>query len=289
MLLAELYQDTLHRLSQAGIESAHNDTDLILGYCLEMTRSQLFLYPHKEIGPAKLARCLELVRRRVGREPLHYILGTREFWSKDFVVSPAVLIPRPETEFLLEYVLRTLSVFGYKGGPIIDMCTGSGVIAVVLALELDADKVLAVDRFEDALKIAAVNVARHAKKKRIALVASDLFSAIYPQAVYEVIVSNPPYIADGEIEGLEPEVHGWEPRSALVAGEEGLDIVKRLSDQAPLYLKPGGWLFVEIGAGQKNSVHSMFAYHSTGKYEHVDVIEDWSGRPRILQARIKGL
>lgn len=287
MLLAELHQDIFLKLSQAGIEGARSDTDLLLCYCLGLTRSQLILYSDKEVSPEKLNNCLKLVQRRLEREPLHYILGTREFWSKEFTVSPAVLIPRPETEFLLEQVLWTLTHFGYTGGPVMDMCTGSGVIAVVLAEELNAQKVLAVDRFEDALKIAAINVARHEKKRQVDLVASDLFSSIYPEIMFELIVSNPPYIAEDEIDGLQPEVHGWEPRAALVAGKEGLDIIKRLSDQVPLYLRPGGWLFIEIGAGQKGSVHNIFADHSTGKYEHVEILEDWSGRPRILKARIK--
>jgi release factor glutamine methyltransferase len=287
MQLAQFYQDTFQKFSQAGIEDARSDTVHLLCFCLGLTRTQLFLHSAKEINDRQLQRCRELVCRRLAREPLHYITGTREFWSLEFQVSPAVLIPRPETEFLLEQVLKTLGQTGYKGGTILDMCTGSGVISVVLALELDASRVIAVDRSEEALRIAAVNIARHKKKNEISLVCSDLFSALNPHRGFELIVANPPYIAVSEFEDLQPEVQKWEPETALVAGSKGLDVIEKLADHIFEYLMPGGWLFIEIGADQKESVYAIFAGHASDAYGCIEIINDWSERPRVLKARRK--
>lgn len=287
MQLAQFYQDTFQKLSQAGIEEARSDTVLLLCFCLGLTRTQLFLDSAKEINDRQLERCRELICRRVAREPLHYITGTKEFWSLEFLVSPAVLIPRPETEFLLEQVMKTLDQTGYKGGTILDMCTGSGVIAVVLALELDASWVIAVDRSEEALRTADANITRHEKKNKISLICSDLFSALSPHHGFELIVANPPYIAETELADLQPEVRKWEPETALAAGSQGLDVVKKLADQVVEHLMPGGWLFVEIGADQKEPVYAIFANHASDAYECVEIINDWSERPRVLKARRK--
>ncbi|MDH3328730.1 MAG: peptide chain release factor N(5)-glutamine methyltransferase [Desulfobulbaceae bacterium] len=287
MQLAQFYQDTIKKFSQAGIEDARSDTVHLLCFCLGLTRTQLFLHSANEINDRQLQRCRELVCRRLAREPLHYITGTREFWSLEFQVSPAVLIPRPETEFLLEQVLKTLDQTGYKGGTILDMCTGSGVISVVLALELAASRVIAVDRSEEALCIAAANIARHKKKNEISLVCSDLFSALSPHCGFELIVANPPYIAVTEFADLQPEVQKWEPETALAGGSEGLDVIEKLADHVFEYLVPGGWLFIEIGADQKESVYAIFAGHASDAYECVEIINDWSERPRVLKARRK--
>lgn len=288
MQLAQLYQETYQKLSLAGIEEAQSDAVQLLCFCLGLTRSQLFLHSTHEITDPQLERCSELISRRLAREPLQYITGTREFWSLDFLVSPAVLIPRPETEFLLEQVLRTLDQQGYKGGSVLDMCTGSGVISVVLAQELAAQKIFAVDCSLDALSVAAANIAKHKKTTAVSLVCSDLFSAIRPRPCFELIVANPPYIAEIELAALQPEVQQWEPRSALAAGRQGLDVIKMLADQVPEYLIGGGWLFVEIGADQKDTVGALFTNHASNAYECVEIINDWSTRPRVLKARRKG-
>jgi release factor glutamine methyltransferase len=200
----------------------------------------------------------------------------------DFVVSPAVLIPRPETEFLLERVLAVCS----RGSAVscaLDMCTGSGVIAVVLARELGC-RVTAVDISEAALEIAAENISRHLATDLIALVCSDLFAALNRNRKFDVIVSNPPYIADDQIKDLEPEVNMAEPRLALSGGPTGLRLIEQIAVVAEGFLQPGGWVFLEIGADQENAVTALFE-DSGRQYEQVKVIEDWSGRPRVLQAR----
>ncbi len=287
MRFAQLYRQAVKRLSQAGIDEAGNDAVLLLEWCFGLTRSLLFLHGEQEADVERLACFEDALERRAAREPLHYITGIREFWSLDFVVSPAVLIPRPETEFLLDHVLSTCGRAGFAGGPVLDMCTGSGVIAVVLALELGADRVLAVDQSFSALQVARGNIQKHRQSGRVDLLCSDLFSAIRPGPAFELIVANPPYVADGVLASLQPEVRDWEPESALAAGNRGLDIIERLVRQAPYFLKPGGWLFLEIGADQKAAVDHLMAGRDGSAYDSVAVVADWAGRPRVLQARKK--
>lgn len=288
MKLAGFYQETVNKFLLAGIEDAGSDAAQLLCYCLGLTRSELFLQGTRELSTGVLKDCNVLVTRRLAREPLHYITGTREFWSLDFTVSPAVLIPRPETEFLLDQVLKTLAVSGFQDGAVLDMCTGSGVISIVLAQELNAGKIIAVDSSKEALQVAAENISRHGKMKEIRLLCSDLFSAVKPQTEFELIVANPPYVSESELDNLQPEVRDWEPGSALAAGDRGLDVIEQLADQVPGYLLPGGWLFLEIGADQKEPVQSLFADHSSGAYDSVEIIHDWARRPRVLKARKKG-
>ena len=274
MQLVHLFRQTVERLRQAGIEEPENDAFQLFSFCFDLGRSQFILQREREADPDQAA-CLEkAVRRRLTREPLQHITGYREFWSRDFLVSPAVLIPRPETEFLLDRVLTKARSGSLPVGPVVDMCTGSGVIAVVLALELGR-KVVAVD-----------NIALHRQQTRIALLGSDLFSALRAGTRFACCVANPPYVGEDELALLQPEVRDWEPRSALLAGRQGLDAIRRLAAEIPAYLQPGGWLFIEIGAGQGEAVHSLFTV-GTAAYEEVAVHPDWSGRPRVLQARTR--
>ncbi|NOX80536.1 MAG: peptide chain release factor N(5)-glutamine methyltransferase [Deltaproteobacteria bacterium] len=288
MRFTQLYQKAVRRLSQAGIDEAGNDAALLLEWCFGLTRSQLFLHGEQDAALERLACFENALARRAAREPLHYITGIREFWSLDFVVSPAVLIPRPETEFLLDHILSTCGPAGFPGGAVLDMCTGSGVIAVVLALELGAERVVAVDQSFAALQVARGNIRKHRQEGRVDLLCSDLFSAIRQEPAFELIVANPPYVAAGVLASLQPEVRDWEPEAALAAGRRGLDIIERLVRQAPYFLKPGGWLFLEIGADQKAAVYRLVAEQDGAVYDSVAVVSDWAGRPRVLQARKKG-
>ncbi len=288
MRFAQLYRQAVKRLSQAGIDEAGNDAALLLEWCFGLTRSLLFLHGEQEADVERLACFEDALERRAAREPLHYITGIREFWSLDFVVSPAVLIPRPETEFFLDHILSTCGRAGFSGGPVLDMCTGSGVIAVVLALELGPERILAVDQSFAALQVARGNIHKHRQAGRVDLLCSDLFSAIRPEPAFELIVANPPYVAAGALASLQPEVRDWEPEAALAAGARGLDIIERLIRQACFFLKPGGWLFLEIGADQKEAVYRLVAGQDGSAYDRIAVVPDWAGRPRVLQARKKG-
>ncbi|MCL7488201.1 MAG: peptide chain release factor N(5)-glutamine methyltransferase [Desulfobulbaceae bacterium] len=288
MEFAQLYKQTVVRLRQAGIENGHADAAQLFEFCFGLNRSRLVLDGAAKIPGRDLVRFHEILERRLSREPLHYIIGSREFWSLDFIVSPAVLVPRPETEFVIDTVLAVLKKNGFHHGAVLDMCTGSGVIAVVLARELEASQVIAVDSSADALHIAAQNFHRLAREHAIFPVCSDLFTGMRQAAQFELIVANPPYIDEADIAGLEPEVREWEPRAALTGGAEGLEVIRQLADQAYRYLLPGGWLFIEIGSDQGEKVQRLFAEHVADEYEHVAVLPDWSGRQRLLQARRKG-
>ena len=288
MQFSQLYENAVSKLSQAGIDSAPVDAFLLFEFCFGLTRSQLFLHGAKEVPARELGRFNLILDRRLTREPLHYITGTREFWSLDFVVSPAVLIPRPETEFVIDTVLATIKKQGYRQGPVLDMCTGSSVIAVVLTLELETDNVVAVDISTEALIIAKQNICKFGLEEKITLICSDLFSALRENKQYEIIVANPPYISEDDINSLQPEVRDWEPRSALTGGFEGLDLIERIADHAYRYLFPGGWLFIEIGSDQREKVDELFACHASKEYDNVSILSDWSGHPRLLKARKKG-
>ena len=281
MRIDELLTVATRQLEQAGVDNPALDARLLLQHLSAMTRSELVLHGDRAVDSSLLNQYCQLVEQRGQRIPLQHLIGSQEFWSLDFIVSPAVLIPRPETEFLLEQAL-TICV-GSRIEHALDMCTGSGVIAVVLAREL-ACPVTAVDLSEAALAVAATNVACHNVADRVDLVCSDLFAGLNPRRQYDLIVSNPPYVVDGEIEGLEPEVARFEPRMALSGGTGGLDCIARIAVAAESFLRPGGWLFLEIGADQKEAVRALLTAPER-RYGDVAVLDDWAGRARVAQAR----
>jgi release factor glutamine methyltransferase len=168
------------------------------------------------------------------------------------------------------------------------MCTGSGVIAIVLARELGAAHVTAVDISAAALLIAARNICKFGLENTVVPVCSDLFTALRPNENYEIIVANPPYIAEGDIAALQAEVRDWEPFLALAGGVEGMNAIAQIVDLAHHHLVPGGWLFMEIGFDQAEKVARLFVGHASLEYDHVGVQSDWSGRPRLLRARRRG-
>ncbi|WP_457574559.1 peptide chain release factor N(5)-glutamine methyltransferase [Desulfolithobacter sp.] len=284
MRLFTLYQDAIRLLQQdPDIENAELDARLLVQHVTGFGRTELFLHGDRPVGREETDRLQRLLHRRLRREPLQYILGSCEFWTRTFLVSPAVLIPRPETEFFLEHVLSTLRK-DPVAGPVVDLCTGSGVIAVILALELGLP-VTGVDISLDALEIADRNVRLHGLDDRVSLVGGDLLSWCRPGAGLGCIVSNPPYIKADDIRTLQPEVRDWEPLLALSGGERGLDIIERIIRDSAGLLLPGGWLFMEIGADQGGSVVELVAATAPGAFAEVRVLTDWAGRPRVLQAR----
>jgi len=282
MNIDDLLAASALQLSRAGIEDASLDARLLFQHLTAMTRSCLVLQGKQSVDDCTLQQYRRLVEQRSQRIPLQHLIGSQEFWSLDFTVSPAVLIPRPETEFLLEQVFALCSVSSAISC-VLDMCTGSGVIAVVLARELGC-RVTAVDISEAALVVAAENISRHHVADQIALVCCDLFAALNRRRKFDLIVSNPPYIAEDQIEDLEPEVSRSEPRLALSGGPTGLRFIEQIAVGAEWILQPGGWIFLEIGADQKNAVTALFR-DPRRQYDEVRVIDDWSGRPRVLQAR----
>lgn len=278
MRLDDLLALAARHLQAAGIEDAALEARLLYEHCSGLSRTALLLHGDDAVDETTKATFLALVAQRAQRQPLQYLTGSQGFWSFELQVSPAVLIPRPETEFLLEQALAACS--SRRIDLALDLCTGSGAIALVLAKELGC-RVVASDLSEAALQVARHNARRYGFEEQIACVRSDLFAGL--QASFDVIVTNPPYIVEGEIDALQPEVARAEPRLALSGGKDGLDCIRRIIAAAPAYLRPGGWLFMEIGADQHTAVRALL--HGAGRaYEQIDILLDYAGRPRVACA-----
>lgn len=285
MKLRELHRQVAVRFAGSGIEGAEIEASQLLGHVLQMSRTRLLLAADKVVGKEQLALIEGLVNRRLAREPLAYILGNREFWSLSFLVTPDVLIPRPETEELLEHVLATLGKDAVgKKLDILDLGVGSGVISIVLALELPLSRVYGVDRSPDALVVAAANAGQHQVKRRIHYLCADWLSGLRLESRFDLVVSNPPYVARPTLAGLEPEL-AFEPRRALDGGEDGLVEIRRLVKELGQIIKPGGWFFMEIGFDQRQPLLDFFA--DLPQYTEVKVLDDYAGLPRIFQARLQ--
>lgn len=287
--LADLLSWTARQLRRAGIEAADLEARLLLEHVLRLSRSGLILAGGQRVTPDDLARVTELLCRRLAREPLQYLTGRREFWSLDFLVSPSVLIPRPETEFLLHEVLAGQGDVPREGG-VLDLCCGSGVIAVVLAKELISPRrIIGADISPAALALARVNARRLGVAARIDWLCADLCSAFAAAACWALVVANPPYISSDDLATLEPEVREFEPRLALDGGMDGLEIIRRLLVQAGPALLPGGMLYCEIGAEQERQVLEIANAQPVlaDLFDEVVVSRDWAGRPRVLRARRK--
>jgi release factor glutamine methyltransferase len=263
------------RLATAGIDSARLDAELLLAHALGIDRTRLFTRLRDQVSPAAAARFAALLERRQQREPLAYLIGEQEFWSLRFVVTPAVLIPRPETELLVELAQR----LSPAPRQVLDVGTGSGCIAVALARELPAARLTAVDLSPDALAVAQQNAAAHGVAARLAWLAGDVYAPLPAEAAFDLIVSNPPYLAPGD--AASPETT-FEPRSALFAGADGLDVVRRLLDGAATRLHPGGHIMIEIGQGQAERVVALALAAGLGD---VHVVPDLAGIPRTLVAQ----
>lgn len=287
MLIRELLQDACVRLEKAGVESPDIDAALLLGHCLGKSRTTLYLNADVVVDPDSEEQFLELLKRREQREPLAYILGVQEFWSLDFLVSPHVLIPRPETELLLERGLALWRENPNSPGALLDLCCGSGVIAIVLAKELGRP-VLAVDLSLDAIVVARENARRHGVAHLVSFIQSDLVSALRPDFRFSLVLSNPPYVSEAEIaQGLQVEVDCYEPHLALDGGEKGLEIIKRIRDELSPRLLPGANLLMEIGTEQGDDILALFAAKEPGGelFRELLIEKDYSDHDRIFHAQ----
>jgi len=245
-------------LEQAGIESAAQEACWIVEHVLRLPAHRMIADRDRLLSHAELLATKGLVRRRVGREPLQYILGTQEFCGLEFAVNEAVLIPRPETELLVEYVAQRIPV--ERQATVVDVCTGSGCIAVAIARLRPRARVIATDLSRPSLDVARQNAARHAVCQRITWLEGDTLGPLVKEGLegtIDVIVSNPPYIAEDEWATLQPEVRLFEPRAALVAGPQGTELHERLLRESSRYLLPGGELIMEIGAGQALAIRRI--------------------------------
>ena len=250
--LGEVLRLSTAHLERHGSPSARLDAELLLGHALGLGRVELYTGFERPLGEDELAECRELIARRAKREPVAYILGRWGFRGLDLEVDRRVLVPRPETELLVDRGLALLD--GVAGPAVLDVGTGSGAIALALASELPEARVAGCDVSGDALEVARANGERLGVE--VEWVASDILAGVEGRR-FHLVVSNPPYVAAGEIEALEPEVRDWEPRGATVAGETGLEAIERLVAQAPAALEPGGALVLEVGAGQAAAVAAL--------------------------------
>ncbi|MGB8535800.1 MAG: peptide chain release factor N(5)-glutamine methyltransferase [Acidobacteriaceae bacterium] len=251
------------------------DAELILGHVLGYDPTALLTHPERLLSASEAERFEILLKRRLASEPVQYLIGEQDFFGLLFAVSPDVLIPRPETEHLVEAVLAR---FDPDASPsIVDVGTGSGAIAVAIAHALTRSRVMAVDLSLAALEVARRNADRHGVIDRVTVRQSDLLAEA-GSAEFDVVVSNPPYIANGE--KLEPQVADYEPRSALYAGPTGMEVYERLIPQAIQALKPQGWLMMEIGYGQRPALEALL-----GGWREVSFAPDLQGIPRVVQAQ----
>jgi release factor glutamine methyltransferase len=279
--LGEVIAEARRLLEQAGIESAAQEALWIVEYVLRLPVHHVLTNRDRVLSRTELTSTRGLLERRVGREPLQYILGTQEFCGLEFHVNPAVLIPRPETELLVEYVAQRISA--EREATIVDVCTGSGCIAVALARLRPRARMIATDLSNPSLNVARQNAIRHAVGERITWLEGDLLEALVEQKLegqVDVIVSNPPYIAEAEWATLQPEVRLFEPRGALVAGHQGTELHERLLQEAGRYLSPAGAVIMEIGAGQAPAMRRII--ERMAEYRFHRLIYDEAGLERVV-------
>jgi release factor glutamine methyltransferase len=265
-----------------GLASARLDAELLLAHVLEVDRVRLYMDMDRPLTAAELLAMRALVVRRRKREPVAYLLGRREFYRRDFHVNQAVLVPRPDTETLIERALQLLP----EDVParVLDLCTGSGIIAITLAAERPLLHVVATDLSEAALEVARGNALKHEVAERVTFRQGDLFEALPTDERFELIVANPPYVRTTELSELAPELQ-HEPALALVAGEDGLSVLVRLCAEVAAWSTPSGALLFEIGAGQDADVLQLLAANAalTDLTTHADL----GGIQRIVEAHTR--
>jgi release factor glutamine methyltransferase len=260
------------------------NAELLLMFTLGCDRAYLYAHPERELTTKQQARYQEALNQRAHGTPAQYIAGHQEFWGMDFIVTPAVLIPRPETEHVIETVLKLVSNNGGRASSpgdlqIVDVGTGSGCIALALAKELPQAEIHATDNSPAALEIARANAARHQLENRLHFRETDLLQGL-PLGAFDFVVSNPPYVGESEEDQVQLEVRKFEPRAAVFAGPTGLEVIKRLIPQAHTALKPRGWLVIEISGTIADRVR-----RSLSGWQQVEITNDLQGIPRIATAQ----
>ncbi len=292
--VAQLLSEAAAELTACKVLNPRLDAEVLLAHILGTQRAGLYTRLHDPLPREHAEAFRPLVHRRAQREPLQYITGVREFWSLEFKVDPRVLIPRPETEVVVEVALRLLLQSAIRFGltfplampsaiptrRVLDVGTGSGCIAIALAKELSQAEIWATDVSQDALAVASENAQHHGVAERVRFCQGDMFAPVAEyHPGFDLIVTNPPYIAHDDLAVLQPEVRNWEPRGALDGGVDGLDFYRRLLSEGPTYLCSGGWLVMEIGQGQSTEVMRLMR-------ERRDLTEsfcvpDYAGHTRV--------
>lgn len=264
-----------------GLESPRVEAELLLGAILKLDRVRLIVSGQKPLSPDELSAFKKFIQRRRSGEPSAYILGKREFFGREFFVNPSVLIPRPDTEILVEEALERTAHRNLSGRAL-DLCTGTGCVALSFALSRRTWQTTGTDISEAALAVARRNAEKCGAVWGVRWIPGDLFDALGETERFELVMANPPYIPRAELEELEPDVKDFEPRSALDGGEDGLDFYPRLLEGARRHLVPGGVLALEVGAGQAGGVQQLF-----DEFGFTDVRrkKDYGGHERVISGR----
>jgi release factor glutamine methyltransferase len=271
-------------LAERGTETSRLDAEVLLGHVLGMQRLDLYLAWDRPLSNDEKDRYRECLRRRAAHEPVAYITGTREFYSIAFRVSPSVLIPRPDTEHLVARALEILKTFPSDQSSLVaDIGTGSGAIAIAVASHCPSARFIATDISPDALDVARCNAERLGLDNRIRFIEADLLEGV--EETFDLVVSNPPYIAETDRPTLAPDVRDFEPSGALFSGPDGLDAIRRLIPAVAERLRPGGWLAMEVGAGQSQLVANLLDVD--GRYEPAVIALDYAKIERVVSAKRK--
>ena len=280
MTIAEAILQGTNRLRKAGVAEGRREAGSLLGHLLERDRTFIISHAEDSITSDHAEMFAGLVEARAQGKPLQYITGRQEFFGLDFEVNPDVLIPRPETELLVETALNLLT---NREVLICDVGTGSGCVAVTLLHERPNARGVAIDISPAAIEVARRNAATHKVSSRLEFLVSDCFAEVKQKLLFDLIVSNPPYIPASDLEGLQREVRDHEPRLALEAGADGLSIIRRLLADSGAYLKTGGYLLFEIGFDQSEAVRSLIApMVDAGSWTLLDIYPDLQGIPRTV-------
>ena len=272
-------------LTEKGIDSPRLNAELLLSFVLELKRIELYTQYNKPVPEQQLSRLRELVKRAGQNEPIAYLVGKTEFYSMEINVTPDCMIPRPETELLVQ---RAVEFLRTRNGiqSVCDLCTGSGCIAVAIAKNYPNARIIATDICDAALAAAATNVEKHQLQDKITLLSGDLFDPIIPQldvGKFDLIVCNPPYVSNSEYEKLDKNVKDYEPRLALLAGDDGMDIYRRIIEKVDRFLKSDAALILEIGYAQGPTIQEML--EQTEIFTEIKIEKDLHNNDRIVSAR----
>ncbi len=285
-------------LAGYNVPDAKIEAEYLLAHALDCKRTELYLNHANNLSYNVLQEFIDFVERRIKREPSQYIIGEQEFWGLPFKVTRDVLIPRSETELIVEEAIKTVSSGQWtvasknirnNSSPtsdhsplILDLCTGSGCIAVSLAKEIPGCKVYAIDISGKALAVAMENAEKHDVAGRITFLQGDMFEPLNGLNIKaDIIVSNPPYISKDEMKKIEPEISQYEPAGALYGGDDGMDFYKRIIAESPAYLAKGGYLMLEMGYGQAEEIRQLMEV----SFENIDIKKDFAGIDRVIKAQ----
>jgi release factor glutamine methyltransferase len=283
MIVHDIINESTKALEAADIPSARLDAEVLLSFCLGCDRLEFYKNPDRIISETQLSAFRNLIARRLQWEPVAYITGRKEFWSFTLEVNSSVLIPRPDTEVIVEEALDICRKIDSSKMKILDIGTGSGAIAIALAKEMPHAKVMATDISPAAVNLAQKNAAALGLKEKIDFRQGNLFEPV--DGIFDIIVCNPPYISAQDYEKLPAGVKNYEPQDALLAGKSGLEFYEKLIYQAAGFVQKNGWLLLEIGAKQEAGVRGIMETSSC--YDSIEMSRDYAGLPRVIKARRK--